>query len=117
MLRNSMAAREAPSYFVIDEQIAPYTGSRSGAKKRLPKKTSEGLEFYTLATSNKEYEGYKEDVRIPAQDGELEGQLLVPRDPVCGGYKLNYIMEAGPRYEVGSPVGKKVLGAMILLIF
>ena len=39
-LRNSRAAREPPLIFVCDEQLNPYFGNRSGAKKRKPKKKS-----------------------------------------------------------------------------
>ena len=65
LLENSRNAREAPLTFVCDEQINPYTGHISGAKKRLPKKTCEGLEYYTLATTNKDYEGYSKAIRAP----------------------------------------------------
>ena len=40
-----------------------------------------------------------------------------PADPVCGGYILNYVMEPGRRYQVGSTATSKVFGAMMLLIF
>ena len=43
MLHNSKIAREAPSIYVIDEQIVPYTGYQSGLKKRLPKKLLKDL--------------------------------------------------------------------------
>ena len=57
MLQNSRNAREKPLYFVCDEQLSPYFGHLSGLKKRLPKKKMEGIEYYTLATSNKCYDG------------------------------------------------------------
>ena len=38
MLKNSRAAREPPRKIAVDEQLAPYRGSKSGLKKRLPKK-------------------------------------------------------------------------------
>ena len=36
-LQYSRTAREPPPMFVCDEQLNPYFGNRSGAKKRLPK--------------------------------------------------------------------------------
>ena len=117
MLHNSRTAREAPSLFVVDEQIVPYTGHLSGAKMRLPKKTSEGLEYFTIATSNKEYEGYKEEIREDSKEGDPEGAIISARDPVSGGYKLNYKLETGPKYEIASPAGSKMLGILMLLIF
>ena len=117
MLKNSRNAREAPSFFVVDEQVVPYTGHMSGAKKRLPKKTSEGLEYFTVATSNKEYDGFQNEVRAESKEGDGEGEILRKRDPVSGGYKLNYILESGPKYEIGSPAGSKMLGVLMLLIF
>ena len=103
-------------FFVIDEQIVPYTGHLSCAKKRLPKKTSEGLEYFIIATSNKEYEGYQNEVREESKD-DPKGDIVTPRDPVSGGYRLNYILEKGQRYEIKSPSGSKMLGFLMLLIF
>ena len=117
MLENSRKFREAPSFFVVDEQIVPYTGRLSGAKKRLPKKTSEGLEYFTIATSNKEYLGYQVEIREETKDSDDEGKILTQCDPVSGGYKLNYILEKGLKYEVGYPSGSKMLGVLMLLIF
>ena len=57
LLSNLREAREPPLFYVCDEQIAPSTSKLSGLKKRLPKKKSEGIEYYSLATSNKDYEG------------------------------------------------------------
>lgn len=116
MLHNSRMARESPPFFVIDEQIVPYTGHLSGAKKRLPKKTSEGFEYFTIATSNKHYEGYQFEVREESKD-DPKGDIVKPRDPVSGGYRLNYILEKGPKYEMSSPTGSKMLGVLMLLIF
>ena len=116
MLYNSKIVREAPSFYVIDEQIVPYTGYKSGLKKRLPKKTSEGFEYFAIATSNKEYEGYQSEVREESKDNP-GGDLVTPRDPVSGGYRLNYILEKGPKYEIKSPTGSKMLGVLMLLIF
>ena len=117
MLRNCRNSREPPLYFVCDEQLAPYFGKMSGAKKRMPKKKIEGLEYFTLATSNKGYDGYKHEIRAAPQEGEKEGELIQAADPVCGGYKFMYIMGGGPRYEVGSTNPSKTFGSMMLLIF
>lgn len=117
MLRNARAAREPPPFFAIDEQNVPYWGNRSGAKKRLPKKTLEGLEYFTIATSNKGYAGYTEEVLGPPSDKYPLGKIITPADPVIAGYKLNYIMETGRRYEVGGTASSKAFGVMILLIF
>ena len=57
LLKNLREAREPPLYFVCDEQIAPSTSKMSGLKKRLPKKKSEGIEYFSIATANKGYEG------------------------------------------------------------
>ena len=97
LLRNMRASREAPSTFVCDEQIDPYYGQMSGAKKRLQKKTCEGLEYYTLASTNKDYANYKKEIREPPEDGERKGVILQKADPVCGGFTLNYVMEGGPK--------------------
>ena len=117
MLLNCRNARESPKYFVCDEQLAPYFGKMSGAKKRMPKKKIEGLEYFTLATSNKGYDGYREEIRAEPQGEEIEGEILQAADPVCGGYKFMYIMGGGPRYEVGSTSPSKTFGSMMLLIF
>ena len=82
MLHNARAAREAPISFVVDEQNLPYWGNRSGAKKRLPKKTLEGLEYFTIATSNKGYEGYADEVRSPPSEEYPLGKVISPADPV-----------------------------------
>ena len=117
LLLNSQKARESPHWFVCDEQINPYYGNRSGAKKRLAKKTSEGLEYYTIATSNKDYDGYKIGVRAEPEEGKREGKIISKADPVCGGYRLYYMMDSGPKYEVGSPTPSILFGKMALLIF
>ena len=117
MLLNCRNARESPKHFVCDEQLAPYFGKMSGAKKRMPKKKIEGLEYFTLATSNKGYDGYREEIRAEPQGEEIEGEILQAADPVCGGYKFMYIMGGGPRYEVGSTSPSKTFGSMMLLIF
>ena len=116
MLENSKFAREPPVKISADENLVYYTGFRSGLKKRMPKKTGEGILYSTLATSNKGYQGYQEEIREETKDGE-EGKIVRPADPVCGGYVLNYIMEPGRRYAVGTPATSKVFGAMMLLIF
>ena len=117
MLKNCRDAREPPQIFVCDEQLCPYFGHTSGLKKGLPKKKIEGIEYFSLAVCNKDYEGYKADERAKPADGELKGKLIRPADPVCGGYKLHYIMSPGARYDPGSPNPSKTLGPMILLIF
>ena len=116
MLKNCRQAREPPLKVSADENLVYYTGSQSGLKKRMPKKTGEGIEYYTQATSNKGYEGYKDEIRDDPIDGK-EGNIIRPADPVCGGYILNYIMEPGRRYQVGTSATSKVFGAMMLLIF
>ena len=63
MLENTRKSREPPLFVVCDEQINPYYGSKSGLKKKKPKKRGVGIEYTALATSNKGYEGYKEEVR------------------------------------------------------
>ena len=116
VLQNSRSAREPPLKIAIDEQLVHYTGSKSGLKKRMPKKTGEGIEYYTIATSNKDYFGYKSEIRELSDDGK-PGKLLEKGDPVAGGYKLAYFMEGGARYEVGSTGPSKSLGLVMLLIF
>ena len=116
-LRNSRAAREPPLIFVCDEQLNPYFGNRSGAKKRKPKKKIEGLDYTTIATSNKYYENYREEERGEPTATEPLGKLLRRADPISGGYKLNYIMDGGPKYEFGTPNSSKLFGTMLLLIF
>ena len=88
MLKNCRQAREPPLKVSADENLVYYTGSQSGLKKRMPKKTGEGIEYYTQATSNKGYEGYKDEIRDDPIDGK-EGNIIRPADPVCGGYILN----------------------------
>ena len=117
LLRNMRASREAPNTFVCDEQIDPYYGQMSGAKKRLQKKTCEGLEYYTLASTNKDYANYKKEIREPPEDGERKGVILQKADPVCGGFTLNYVMEGGPRYEIDLTTPSNIFGKMVLLIF
>ena len=117
LLKNLREAREPPLYFVCDEQIAPSTFKMSGLKKRLQKKKSEGIEYFSIATANKGYEGQKDEVRAETLEGEAEGKILQQADPVCGGYKLNWIMDVGPRYNVGSSNPSKLFGSMLLLIF
>ena len=117
LLKNMRESREAPSTFVCDEQIDSYYGHLSGAKKRLPKKTCEGLEYFTLACTNKSYEGYRTEKRLPAKENEAKGELIQKRDPVSGGFTLNYTMDGGPRYEIDLTAPSKSFGQMILLIF
>ena len=116
-LENVRSSRESPLYFACDEQINPYTGSKSGLKKRVPKKTSGGIEYITIATSNKGYENYHEEVRAEPIGEEIRGKIVKKADPVCGGLKLNWIMHGGPRYEVGTPNTSKTFGAMTRLLF
>ena len=116
MLENSKNAREPPTKIAIDEQLVHYTGCKSGLKKRMPKKTGEGIEYYTIATSNKDYFGYQGELRAPSSDGKI-GKLIRGADPVAGGYKLNYFMESGARYEVGNTAPSKTFGIAMLLIF
>ena len=115
-LKNSRSARDPPARFAIDEQIAMYFGSKSGLKKRMPKKTGEGIEYFTVATSNKYYEGYQGETRKPSNDGK-PGKLVRAADPVCGGYKFNYLMDGGRRYQVGTTATSKSFGILMLLIF
>ena len=117
MLKNCRDAREPPVFFVCDEQLCPYFGHTSGLKKRLPKKKIEGIEYFSLAVSNKHYEGYRFEERAEPEDGELKGKIVRQADPVCGGYKLHYIMSPGARYDAGSPNLSKAFGTMLLLIF
>ena len=117
MLQNSRNAREKPLYFVCDEQLSPYFGHLSGLKKRLPKKKIEGIEYFTLATTNRDYEGWRGEERADPVDGESKGKITRHADPICGGYKLHYIMAVGPRYEAGTTSSSKIFGTMLLLIF
>ena len=116
MLENSRRSREPPKVFVPDEQMNPYHGMLSGAKKRAAKKTGVGLQFYTLATSNKGYVGYKEAIFEEGKEGN-KNAIVEQADPVCGGFKINYTMSGGSRYEVGYSYNKKLVGVMMSLIF
>ena len=107
MLANARKAIEPTLFFTVDEQNAQYQGLRSDAKKRLAKKTLEGLEYHTIATSNKGNEGQNDEIRGPPTDQEPMGELLKAADPVACEYKLNDIMEGGPRYEVGGTLAYK----------
>ena len=117
MLDNSRHSREPPLKFVPDEQIDPYHGFLSGAKKRAAKKTGVDLQFYTLATTNKDYEGYQKEVREYPENLGGKSKIIAMADPVSGGFKLNYTMSGGRRYEVGYSHNKKLVGVMLLLIF
>ena len=75
------------------------------------------MDYTTLATSNKYYENYREEERGEPTEKEPLGKLLRRADPVSGGYKLNYIMDGGPKYEFGTPNSSKLFGTMLLLIF
>ena len=44
------------------------------------------------------------------------GILLKEADPVAGGYKLNYIMEGSPRYEVGGTLAYKSFSVLTLTL-
>ena len=57
------------------------------------------------------------EIREETKDSDDVGKILTQCDPVSGGYKLNYILEEGPKYEVGYPSGSKMLGVLMLLIF
>ena len=116
-LKNCIDARDAPHYFTIDEQIAPYFGSRSQAKKRMPKKKMEGLEYFSICCSNKDYFGYQGEIREETKEGDIQGKVIRRADPVCGGYYLNYIMDVGPLYSIGSTHPSKTFGVLLLLIF
>ena len=70
MLENSKNARDPPTKIAIDEQLVHYTGSESGLKKRMQKKTGEGIEYYTIATSKKDYFGYQAELREAIIDGK-----------------------------------------------
>ena len=59
LLQNIDDLREPLVYICCDEQVLPYHGFKSGASKRVPKKISVGLEYFTIATSNKGYKRYK----------------------------------------------------------
>ena len=83
----------------------------------MKKKTLEGLEYHTIATSNKGYEGWHGKVRGPPTESEPLGKILTPADPVVGGYKLNYIMLGGRKYEVGGTSAYKSFSVLTLLIF
>ena len=75
------------------------------------------MDYTTIATSNKYYENYREEERGEPTTTEPLGKLLRRADPISGGYKLNYIMDGGPKYEVGTPNSSKLFGTMLLLIF
>lgn len=117
MLKNTGNVREPPSITAIGEQIPRSRSKLSGAKKRQPKKNAEGLEYFTVATSNKLYEGYKEEVRGDPEEGKRKEDAISDADPAYGGYTINYFMEGGPRYEVDSIVASKSFGMLLLLIF
>ena len=117
LLENIRNSREAPTIFVCDELNVPYTGHMSGAKKRLQKKTAEGLEYVCLCTTNKDYEGYRPEVREPPEDGEEKAQIIQKADPVSGGIMLAYKMDGGPKYEIDMSSPSNLFGKMILLIF
>ena len=116
-MKNWRNARDPPMYFACDEQLVPYTGNRSGAKKRMPKKTREGLEYFTIACSNKDYEGYQGEVRERPTEENILGKITKRADPVSGGYKLNYVFSGGRKYEVGTTHPSKTFGIMLMLIF
>ena len=82
----------------------------------MPKKTGEGIEYYTIATSNKDYFGYQAELREATIDGK-KGKLIRGADPVAGGYILNYYMESGAHYEIGTTAPSKTFGIAMLLIF
>ena len=83
----------------------------------MPKKTLEGLEYYTLACSNKDYEGYHGEVRERPTEENILGKISKRADPISGGYKLNYVFSGGRKYEVGTTHPSKTFGIMLMLIF
>ena len=95
----------------------PYFGSKSGLKKKKPKKKGVGIEYTALATSNKGYEGYKDEIRAEPKEGEIEGKIIRPADPISGGMKMVYRMSGGPKYEFGYTNPSKIFGGMLQLIF
>ena len=99
-LRNSRRSREPPTKAAVDETLTFYSGNKSGLKKTMPKRTHTGIEYFSVATSNKEYEGYKGELREPRKEGEREGKLIRPADPVSGGFTLNYCISPGFRYAM-----------------
>ena len=115
LLQNIRDSRESPSTFVCDELNVPYTGHLSGCKKRLQKKTREGLEYICLCTTNKGYQGYKAKI-LEAIDEEEE-KVIRKADPVSGGITFAYTMEGGPKYEIDQTTPSNLFGKMILLIF
>ena len=111
---NIQNSREQPSIFVGNKQNTPFTGKLSVTRKRLQKKTSKWLEYFSIATSNKGYEGYKDELRKESKDSEKYGEVII--SDVCA-FKLNWIMDGGPRYEVSSSSPLKMFGSMMFLIF
>ena len=83
----------------------------------MPKKKLEGLEYFSVCISNKDYEGYRAEERAQPEEGEAEGRITRKADPVCGGYYFMYLMEVGPLYEIGYTDPSKTFGVMMLLIF
>ena len=51
----------------------------------MPKKKIEGLE-YSFFSSNKDCFGYHGKLREETKEGERQGKVIRPADPVCGGY-------------------------------
>ena len=83
----------------------------------MPKRTHTGIEYFSVATSNKEFEGYKGELREPRKEGERKGKLIRPADPVFGGFTLNYCISPGFRYDIGTPSPFAIFGTMMLLVF
>ena len=83
----------------------------------MPKKKLEGIEYWSLATSNKDYDGYKIEVRAEPEEGKRAGKIISKADPVCGGYRLYYTMDSGREYKIGSSTPSVLFGKMALLIF
>ena len=80
-------------------------------KKQLAKKVRDGIEYFCICCSNKEYERYKEEIR------DEEGNVIQKADPTSGGFPLYYIMAGGVRYEVGTTSPSKIFGIMMLMVF
>ena len=82
----------------------------------MPKKTGEGIKYFAVATSNQGYDGDKDQILDNSNDDKT-GRIIRKADPACGGYKNNYTMDDGPRYEVGTTAPSKALGILTILIF
>ena len=86
-------------------------------KKSVTKENRRGTRVLYIATSTKGYDGYNGELRAPVEEGELLGKIIRKADPVSGGYVLNYVMQGGKKYEVGSTNPSSNFGTLLLLIF